>query len=126
MNANELRIGSYYKYSGNESIVYAKVKAIQVNNFGLLSDIDGTNYGICEPIPLTEEWLVNFGFVKQIKSPSLELYLNKNFVLRFDPQDKFQFYINGNYININNVHQLQNLYFALTGEELALNNETAN
>jgi hypothetical protein len=33
----------------------------------------------------------------------------------------FTFYFEGNRIKIQYVHQLQNLYFALTGEELILN-----
>lgn len=71
-------------------------------------------------VPITEEWLLRFGFIKKNNTPSIELYIKEDFIVRFDPQDKFQFYINGKYINIDYVHQLQNLYFALTNKELTL------
>lgn len=80
------------------------------------------------PIPLTEEWLIKFGFEKNNKD-----YLLNN-VLIFDytylgtgDNHHIGFMFKwGNYINegkdivIQYVHQLQNLYFALTGEELEL------
>ena len=71
------------------------------------------------PIPLTEEWLVKLGFERNDECLELEIndislvwigYITLNF--------------NGTYIILNNeiiyLHQLQNLYFALTGEELTL------
>ena len=67
------------------------------------------------PIPLTEEWLIKFGFVKDklevglYHFNDLEIFLPNYFTW------KTQF-IN----NIKHVHQLQNLYFALTNEELAI------
>lgn len=80
-----------------------------------------------EPIPITEQWLINFGF---------EITYSSKFRLKFDHNSKhefgfdfshtpnksmegFRFY--GKYIKIKYVHQLQNLYFSLTNEELKLN-----
>lgn len=79
------------------------------------------------PIPLTEEWLFKFGF---------EYYPSKRENRAFR-KGKLQIVLSGNYIYPNGrtyykswciiesqpktVHQLQNLYFALTGEELTLN-----
>jgi hypothetical protein len=81
---------------------------------------------IFEPIPLTEEWLLKFGFEK--KNKSFHKY-SKGFCHE-------GFYCGGKWHTIvegrkNNyfykgawmiyVHQLQNLYFALTGQELIIN-----
>lgn len=72
-------------------------------------------------IPLTEEWLLKFGFEKI--NHRIEGIIYKKSWLRFNEyarlidwrggsiESKVCFY----------VHQLQNLYFALTGEELTLN-----
>lgn len=77
-----------------------------------------------KPIPLTEEWLVKFGFEKSIYH--CDIYeLNKNgFEISFDFKDRV---INGCYLecielDIKYVHQLQNLYFALIGKELTIKN----
>lgn len=66
----------------------------------------------CEPIPIAEEWFLRFGFELfpwgWVKGKFL---ITMGFVLQVG---------NGLSIKIENVHQLQNLYFALTGEELTL------
>ena len=124
MKANELRIGNYISIPQYGSInniterVTSDIIASLYNN-GLHSD----RY---EPIPLTEEWLFKFGF----EQPTRE----------FDPFDKGKLsihlkdetFVNGRiYFNswfivdmnlLKHVHQIQNLYFALTGEELTTNN----
>ncbi len=65
-----------------------------------------------EPIPLTEEWLVKFGFEGWDKGDYTMNLSNANFYKLpiWQPLAK----------NIKHVHQLQNLYFALTGEELTI------
>lgn len=66
-----------------------------------------------EPIPLNEEWLVSFGFEEN------GIYLSKGNLLFHKEHGLWSWF--GNYIIIpRSVHQLQNLYFALTGEELIL------
>ena len=124
MKATDLRIGNYYQYAGNGGIVYTQVQAIKYNQFGLLSDFDGTNFEICKPIPLTEEWLLKFGF----KAHTYEDEVFGYFLNDFGYINEYQFRIR-NFIDfegiiipkaIKTVHQLQNLYFALTGEELTL------
>lgn len=78
-----------------------------------------------EPIPLTEQWLIDFGFEKFGDNSSFYLgCYEKGFI--FDRYDSTQARIwwRGRYMGIcqrlEYVHQLQNLYFALTGEELQL------
>jgi len=77
-------------------------------------------YDHLELIPLSEEWLVKLGF-KESRS-----HFEKGFPLWVciggltGPTD---IWIHGNYtpaVKVGYVHQLQNLHFALTGEELTI------
>lgn len=77
-------------------------------------------------IPLTEEWLVKAGFTP-VPTPAAWDDCNKAFdkgVFRGGLMKgtkkyiMFDFKINGYYKEIDYVHQLQNIYFALTGQEL--------
>jgi hypothetical protein len=78
-----------------------------------------------EPIPLTEEWLVKFGFEDRIETGVCIAYhyghnpITNDWMIELIKihEDSFYFYKNGHF-KIVFVHQLQNLYFALTGEEL--------
>jgi hypothetical protein len=79
------------------------------------------------PIRLTEDWLLNFGF-KLVEADEITRHwaigINR---LTYDylvlikysiDEDRF-FYRNGTH-GVWSVHQLQNLYFALTSEELTI------
>ena len=122
MDAKELRIGNFYQYAGDNGIVYATVKVIKYNEFGLLSNYDGTNFEICQPIKLSQSILIQFGFFKHegwFKKGNIVLHPVNN-----------EYYRTGTHygremctVKIEHVHQLQNLYFALTGEELTFKSE---
>ena len=95
-------------------------------------------YADLSPIPLTEEWLERFGFAKVVWNSSIREYyrfLRSEYfgiMLRFgewkdDPDGLHAVkigsppHVSGSTFKIDgieHVHQLQNLYFALTGEEL--------
>lgn len=68
-----------------------------------------------KPIPLTEEWLLKFGFevFEFDHKPNQYRLGNRLIVIRCDG-----FYEYGTNIKVSHVHSLQNLIFALTGEEL--------
>jgi hypothetical protein len=101
------------------------------NNFMWVESQEGIEDFISfEPIPLTEEWLIKFGFDKRESSVCDAFYIGINPITKdwlFDivwlknmmdySYEGFPFYRNGHH-KIQYVHQLQNLYFALTGEEL--------
>lgn len=125
MKANELRIGNFYQYAGYDGIIYTQVKEIKHNQFGLLGDFDGTNFEICKPIPLTEEWLLKFGFKYSLKFNDF-MFKDQNDVFEIKPYkngflNSVIWHYNEILQEIKYVHQLQNLYFALTGEELTIN-----
>ena len=138
MKANELRIGNLVQVIDVEGS-YKPVKVTEIkksDNKGYtgVSYKDGlincwSALQIVSPIPLTEEWLVKFGFenfMKRILKTDLylqtmedergvEVYLSTDigYGLVTDPKATID--------GIFYVHQLQNLYFALTGEELTMN-----
>ena len=85
-----------------------------------------------EPIPLTEDWLLRFGFQKRESSTCNAWYIGTNEITHdwlFDivwlhrPElinsPNFPFYRNGRHL-IQYVHTLQNLYFSLCGKELEI------
>jgi len=93
---------------------------------------DELGYDEFDGEPLTEEWLLKFGFEKSkfdykfefrdiyftIKIPAF-LNHDRELTLTFHPKMKeWGFTFMGNKIQY--VHQLQNLYFALTGTELEI------
>ena len=117
LEARELRLGNTIEcYLGapiSESMEII-VKATTLVNF---DKYPKTSY---HPIPLTEEWLDKFGFIHNGMwwDSSQEYFELDTF------KDSYVMGINSceynHGIEIKHVHQLQNLYFALTGEELKI------
>ena len=122
MDARELRIGNYIQYFGNVAQVEGIVN--ESNGFGLQlngGDFASINSQSLEPIPLTEEWLVKFGF--KYKGNGLYTYGFKNMFKVNCHEFGIDFYYGNTYpyyVKPNFVHGLQNLYFALTREELTI------
>lgn len=110
----ELRLGNYvmqHDYSiGNRQIEVNQLSISEVNYLG-------NEY--CTPISITKEWLVKFGFNQKEEG----LYFKKGIIV-VDPDDYLvlldtvdpEYYIELPHIKY--VHQLQNLYFDITGKEL--------
>lgn len=75
-------------------------------------------------IHLTEEWLLKFGFEKKADYQFFNMQLVLEFWKILNKKIDVRFRINENesiiICEIQYVHQLQNLYFALCGEELEL------
>lgn len=138
MKATELRIGNFVlldnpMHRPRESGEIHKVVGISEKsahimriNDNLMEDYYGQFYKFIKPIPLTEEWLLNFGFEKKSGSE----FKNDRFIYRFKQRDLiiegFEYDYNGILCYPEYVHQLQNLYFALTGEELTQVSEGKN
>lgn len=111
MKASELRIGNKLQKETGEIFTVLRLDntddVLVEEQRGLLT-LGYNLFGI----PLTEEWLVKFGFKQWGDKYTFGLkginihHRKRGFVLRKSvPIIKY-------------VHQLQNLYFALTGEEL--------
>ena len=128
MKADELRIGNYLKGLQGDILEIEQIKKDCDNYIGyavyfsnkdsssLIHDLE------LQPIPLTEEWLLKFGFeffkhhylgYDIFKKDNLLIAMMIVNVIFIDDYDTAL-------AEIKHVHQLQNLYFALTGEELIL------
>ena len=124
----EVRIGNWVDFHGPKKIVVIHEDYVNVetnNIYGKHSScLDEMNRNL-KPIPLTEDWLIKFGFkeaeygyfvfqYRKLKAHYLLLNPNKGFVeMCFNSQTTAQ-------APTKYVHQLQNLYYALAGEELKL------
>ena|SRR6478736_823185 len=129
MEANELRIGNWVKDHG-ESGEHYQVREIGEDMFSagpmtVYSAGMDYEYGI----PLTEEWLLKFGFTQRIAFGNIKMdefeFKNEvfNLIVIGPIQSEMIYQIGFNFKTacpffIKYVHQLQNLYFALTGEKL--------
>jgi hypothetical protein len=121
MKASDLRIGNLVDL-GNRI-----AKVTEINHLAcVVVDLEETqdtieDYERVKGIILTEEWLLRFGFEKNdnnqfiLMEGSVDILFNKD--LNGWICDDINFSIN----MTDHFHQIQNLYFALTGEELILN-----
>ena len=128
LEVKELRIGNYYDNNG-------KIKQVTPATIWEHERI------WCEPIPLTEEWLLKLGFEKgNYKELDEKHFVEKSNTIKviisgvgfwdvYTDYNPYQITFSSglNIITdnkgINHVHQLQNLYYALTGEELTIKNQ---
>ena len=120
MKPEELRIGNWVQDVGHVDRPY-QIQGFGQNNTCLDEIGVGWIPSKLEPIPLTEEWLERFGFIPydEFSHPCFERngYLVSYVYGKWDVQIGS---IRANRLGLDYVHQLQNLYFALTGEELEL------
>lgn len=126
INANELRIGNYIEHLGNispctASTIYAVSQVVQPSV-------------MYKPIPLTEELMLRLGFencwfsapdsdgvFRNKKEQNKDYFLHpllSDKIVYYLPYFDMSYYIGS--VTIKYIHQLQNLYFALTGTELTL------
>lgn len=125
MNANELRIGNFvnvpradqspFRIDAFESLSNKFIKVAMIHpeygeNFHPL-----TWYGNdLNPIPLTEEWLLRFGFEhREFSFDKGSFFLSKR-----TGKNEYLYQAHTNRFQVKYVHQLQNLYFAVKGTEL--------
>jgi len=126
MKATELRIGNLID---PDMVVGSMIERAKIGATGkyicVTADILKTEAcTMMVGIPLTEEWLVTFGFHKssnQYFSIASFSYIEHD---AYGCNGGFGYCLHderGIFLEIKYVHQLQNLYFALTGEELSIN-----
>lgn len=131
MKAEELRIGNFVLFH-EESTIF-KVTGIETGGLYVKNETISTWIEIYQfsGIPITEEWCLRFGFeVDCVYDCVLEIkdYEDKRntFLCAFsDERDTVYLYHNyyspSDYVaEVKHIHQLQNLYHALTGEELTI------
>ncbi|MCT4321800.1 hypothetical protein [Elizabethkingia anophelis] len=125
MNSKELRIGNLIKdeHGTLSNIVeITDYDRIAVGNNRVVKDLSN-----CVPIPLTEEWLIKFGFKKGYNAyysyleiwDSLYIIVSKNNTIYISESSS----ISGHQLQVANfehIHQIQNFYFAIANKELTL------
>ena len=122
MKANELRIGNFIKINNEviEGIGYGVIMDLAQINKGLTNDyLKSLKH---EPIQLTEEWLLKLGFLQCRENTAGKTYAIFINGIRFDDTMIVLWSSTGLFWRKNmvmeSVHQVQNLYFGLTGQEL--------
>jgi hypothetical protein len=115
MKANELRIWNFVTIGdGAFKTTIADLQIIEMS--------ENNSY---QPIPLTEEWLSKMGF-KPVSYDFYKISIGHRITLEVSIKDKRAILYNNakmDFIDLKftkYVHQLQNLYFALTGNELTI------
>jgi hypothetical protein len=118
MKATELRIGNLLR----DKVSKTELEVIELTKNDIITKvIDRSKFPLkdgwgIEAIPLTKEWLLKFGFEKEegwFKKKRLLLFNIRNMYFTTPSKDIVS-------VDVTGVHQLQNLYFALTNEELTL------
>lgn len=126
---NELRIGNYIqdfqsKRIGTVTSIGTQV-AVKLEFSTIKQKVDGY-----EGIPITEEWLTNFGLQHVV----IEKYNIDYYVNQIDDKPNFRFHVRDNYCHCSfgdnnhgflftaykHVHEIQNLYQIVYGEELII------
>jgi len=128
MKATELRIGNYYNYINGTKVARLSFEDFEI---AVQCDLIPGYFDDLDPIPLTTEWLEKFGF--ENLGHGMEKSTAPDYIIRlilsqgdYYPQiDKLPELSSENMQSvptnrIKHVHQLQNLYHALTGEELTI------
>lgn len=144
MDANELRIGNYILLDNKEYWPEAanipmiiksltEIESLKAGKWTYSVSLDhlykeeNTYYDsysqfikFLKPIPLTEEWLLNLGCIK-----TGDVFHLDDYILLKKKTIELCIYIDGFYVlsEIEYVHQLQNLYFALKGKELCIKSD---
>ena len=118
INANEIRVG-------NKVQLYHDIATIHYTDFKKLIDEKTNTFKDFNPIPLTLEILENIGF-KNNSNTSDYCFKYGDFILggtmkRLMPSTWGESGLEPYGKAPNYVHELQNLYFALTGHELEIN-----
>ena len=132
LSARELRLGNLVEYKGTvqaiKSISEDGVESIWKKG----DDLCVHEAAEANGIPITEEWLLDIGFEKNENSFDEEWSIDGFDIHKHG--DKYPLAVRGTEEcthlvqffahQTKYVHQLQNLYFTITGEELILNEES--
>jgi hypothetical protein len=145
MKASELRIGNYHLYyiedKFDEHKEWDEVCTIDAKDLVWLSSEKGKNDLNYKPIPLTEKWFKKLGF-RKLEKRGMYGYMyamshfDYDYIIERDFEEYISHFVGIEYTDSNDkrdkgkvyhfsydlkyVHQLQNLYFALTKEELQI------
>lgn len=115
MNYKELRVGNHVYIDDKETALTAVDLLTMAQNERFLLDKSVVN-----PIFLSESLLLKLGFKVEFDIAPNRVYSFGDFLLRSNSANSFNFYVGQNVVGkpVAYLHQLQNLYFSITGKEL--------
>lgn len=124
IKANELRIGNLINYKGREIFV------TMIGEFGIQSKSNDETINAkfrtfdLKPIPLTEQWLLDFGFESKGINPDAPIFTYDRFKFIYKPSYNYWYVVDlysSTYLTkIEFVHEAQNFIFAMNSQELTL------
>lgn len=127
IHKKDLRYGNLIALSHESNAPIVTVA--QIKNRGVVWEVDGENgysgFELLMPIELTTEWMEKLGFIYSDGTSEYGTYRN-NYVEIYEHDEEpgiFHFSMGlfrGHKREIKSVHQLQNLYYFLTEEELTI------
>lgn len=122
MKKEELMYGNKLLFL-NEVVTFSHISQIREDGVFWIktieSKIDSKSFHF-KPIPITEEWLLKFGFLKYNNAYVLEKPNENIMNFKFSIWSDFTYNSSEFPVELKYAHQLQNLYFALTGTHLKL------
>ena len=137
MKANDLRLGNliYWNILEKKDTIHTVV-GIRNEKPQTIPISLGESIEDYKPIPLTEIWLEKLGLIKknitedmpeELKQPDIDEdgsiwyhWVQGLFNLEIQSNGEIWFELYSHYKHIKYVHQLQNLYYSLTGVELSV------
>jgi hypothetical protein len=121
MKASELRIGNYVMHGAK--VVAIDPKWISIEYYNPLPNIEKFEIETFKPMLLTHNHLIQFGFTLEIffeGDPPIYYLPNKEFQIDYETFQPLYTGLPIGIYKIKYVHQLQNLYYSLTCEELTI------
>jgi len=123
MDAKELRIGNLLNYQASMSVKQGMVTSISKNKISIDDSFAiKLNSQFIYPIVLTEVMLIDLGFKKECQMDDTFILGHIGMAVVAGDSNQFQLAIKGKCIIriIKFLHELQNVWQALTGEELEI------
>jgi len=116
MKPQDLRIDNYINYKGH---------TVQLTSQDFMQLQEDINDGIIKPLKLTEQWLKDFGFYERVMMPTSKMYeleplVIDSFTDGFEARFRYSEGESSSIKKVRYVHEVQNLYYALTNTELIL------
>ncbi len=114
IKANELRLGNWVLNKGRYLLVQS------IDDTCINVGFDSGYHKEIEPIPLTPDILEKVGFIMDRNGFALPDKMSLSFSVTKDGEYLLCWLDKSLGVIVRNLHQLQNLYFALTGTELEI------
>ena len=114
MKAEELRKGNLVKDRKGNTVLVKEVLSLGINTYYETVEY---KYNKIQPIPITEEWLIKVGAEEWPHKKYRKFKIGMLMIGSTNNMETFSI-VNLNMKHFKYQHEFQNLYFALTGEEL--------